>query len=54
MTVDYVSWEPLDDADIVELRPKMPEVRYIAFTTGAWDLLAEASAGSTRHGPAAP
>jgi Lrp/AsnC family transcriptional regulator, regulator for asnA, asnC and gidA len=27
----------------------MPEVRYLAFTTGPWDLLAEAFVGSREH-----
>lgn len=35
--------------EIAEKVRAMPEVRYLALTTGPWDLLAEAFVGSRRH-----
>lgn len=36
-------------AEVSERVRQMPEVRYLAHTTGPWDLLAEAFVGSRRH-----
>lgn len=36
-------------AEVSELVRQMPEVRYLAHTTGPWDLLAEAFVGSRKH-----
>ena len=55
-----IEWSPLYVGIVVEA-PKidevarrmraMPEVRYLAYTTGPWDLLAEAFVGSASTWP---
>ena len=46
--VGIVADAPMID-EVARLIRAMPEVRYLAYTTGPWDLLAEAFVGSREH-----